>query len=115
MTLALKSIWQIINLLKMDEIIKHLERLEKLIENQNLNTKEILNFNETCQYLEVSQSHLYKLTSSGIIPHYKPNGKKIYFSRSELDSWLLRNRIDSKEEIQQKAANYILKKGRVKL
>ena len=99
----------------MDEIIKRLERLERLIESQSINTKEVLNFNETCQYLELSQSHLYKLTSTGAIPHYKPNGKKIYFNRPELDAWLLRNRADSKQEIEQEAANYLVKKGRVKL
>lgn len=99
----------------MDEIIKRLERLERLIESQSINTKEVLNFNETCQYLELSQSHLYKLTSTGAIPHYKPNGKKIYFNRPELDAWLLRNRTNSKEEIEQEAANYLVKKGRVRL
>ncbi len=99
----------------MDEIIKRLERLERLIESQSINTKEVLNFNETCQYLELSQSHLYKLTSTGAIPHYKPNGKKIYFNRPELDAWLLRNRSISKEEIEQQAANYLIKKGRVEL
>ncbi len=99
----------------MDEIIKRLERLERLIESQSINTKEVLNFKETCQYLELSESHLYKLTSSGTIPHYKPNGKKIYFNRPELDTWLLRNRTNSKEEIEQEAANYLVKKGRVRL
>ena len=99
----------------MDEIIKRLERLERLIESQSINTKEVLNFNETCQYLELSQSHLYKLTSTGAIPHYKPNGKKIYFNRPELDAWLLRNRADYKQEIEQEAANYLVKKGRVRL
>lgn len=99
----------------MDEIIKRLERLERLIESQGINTKEVLNFNEACQYLELSQSHLYKLTSTGAIPHYKPNGKKIYFNRHELDSWLLRNRDSSKDEIEQQAADYLVKKGRVQL
>ncbi len=99
----------------MDEIIKRLERLERLIESQSINTKEVLNFNEACQYLELSQSHLYKLTSSGIIPHYKPNGKKIYFNRPELNVWLLRNRTNSTKEIEQQAANYLIKKGRAEL
>ncbi|MGC9343999.1 MAG: helix-turn-helix domain-containing protein [Bacteroidales bacterium] len=99
----------------MDEIIKRLERLERLIESQGINTKEVLNFNETCQYLELSQSHLYKLTSTGAIPHYKPNGKKIYFNRYELDGWLLRNRATSKDEIEQQAADYLVKKGRAQL
>ncbi|REG84555.1 helix-turn-helix domain-containing protein [Winogradskyella sediminis] len=97
------------------KIIERLESIEKLLLEQQTLQKQVLNFNETCRYLELSQSHLYKLTSSGAIPHYKPNGKKIYFQRQELDQWLLRNRMDSQDEIEQQAADYLIKKGKVKL
>ncbi len=97
------------------KIIERLESIEKLLLEQQTLQKQVLNFNETCRYLELSQSHLYKLTSSGAIPHYKPNGKKIYFQRLELDQWLLRNRMDSQDEIEQQAADYLIKKGKVKL
>ena len=96
-------------------ILKKLERIEKLLETQQAMQKQVLNFNDTCIYLELSQSHLYKLTSTGSIPHYKPNGKKLYFNRQELDNWLLRNRSNSIDEIEQEAANYLIKKGRVQL
>ena len=86
-----------------------------MLTEQNLLKKEVLNFNEGARYLELSQSHLYKLTSSGSIPHYKPNGKKIYFNRQELDQWRLRNRCNSQEELEQQAANYLITKGRVEL
>ena len=97
------------------KIIERLESIEKLLIEQQTLQKQVLNFNETCKYLELSQSHLYKLTSTGAIPHYKPNGKKIYFQRLELDQWLLRNRMDSQDEIEQQAADYLIKKGKVKL
>ena len=96
-------------------ILTKLERIEKLLETQQAMQKQVLNFNDTCIYLELSQSHLYKLTSTGSIPHYKPNGKKLYFKREELDTWLLRNRNNSVDEIEQEAANYLIKKGRVQL
>lgn len=96
-------------------ILEKLERIEKLLETQQAMQKQVLNFNDACIYLELSQSHLYKLTSTGSIPHYKPNGKKLYFNRQELDNWLLRNRSNSIDEIQQEAANYLIKKGRVQL
>ena len=96
-------------------IIEKLDRIEKLLLEQQTMQKQVLNFNETCKYLELSQSHLYKLTSTGAIPHYKPNGKKIYFQREELDHWLLRNRMDSQDEIEQQAADYLIKKGKVRL
>lgn len=96
-------------------ILEKLERIEKLLETQQAMQKQVLNFNDACIYLELSQSHLYKLTSTGSIPHYKPNGKKLYFNRQELDIWLLRNRSNSIDEIEQEAANYLIKKGRVQL
>jgi excisionase family DNA binding protein len=96
-------------------IIKKLERIEKLLSEQQTMQKKVLNFKEACTYLELSQSHLYKLTSTSAIPHYKPNGKKIYFQREELDNWLLRNRTNSQDEIEQQAADYLIKKGKVQL
>lgn len=96
-------------------ILEKLERIEKLLETQQAMQKQVLNFNDACIYLELSQSHLYKLTSTGSIPHYKPNGKKLYFNRQELDNWLLRNRSNSIDKIEQEAANYLIKKGRVQL
>lgn len=96
-------------------ILERLTIIENLLKEQNRLQKEALSFNEACEYLEISHSHLYKLTSTDTIPHYKPNGKKIYFKRTEIDNWLLSNRSASTSEIEQQAANYLLKKGRVKL
>jgi excisionase family DNA binding protein len=100
----------------MDSIIlEKLNSIEMMLMEQNMLKKEVLSFNEAAIYLEVSHSHLYKMTSTGVIPSYKPNGKKLYFNRKELDSWLLSNRQSSQEEIEQQAANYLIKKGRVEL
>lgn len=100
----------------MDSIIlEKLESIERMLTEQNMLKKEVLNFNEAAQYLEVSHSHLYKLTSSGTIPAYKPNGKKLYFNRKELDQWLLSNKQTSVDEIDQQASDYLLKKGRINL
>lgn len=113
MTLALKSIYRIFNSIKMDSIIlQKLESIEKMLNEQTMLKKEVLSFIETSKYLDVSHSHLYKMTSNGSIPFYKPNGKKIYFNRKELDNWLLRNRNTTQDEIEQEAANYLMKKGR---
>lgn len=100
----------------MDSIIlEKLNSIEKMLMEQNMLKKEVLSFNEAAIYLEVSHSHLYKMTSTGAVPSYKPNGKKLYFNRRELDSWLLSNRQTSQEEIDQQAADYLVKNGRVKL
>lgn len=89
-------------------ILEKLERLEQRIGEQNLLMKEVLNFNDACSYLDISASHLYKLTSQKSIPHFCPQGKKLYFNRAELDEWLQRNRQTSTDEIETMAANYLL-------
>lgn len=48
---------------------------------------------EACVYLGISESLLYKLTSSKEIPHYKPRGKMLYFDKTELDAWLKQNNV----------------------
>lgn len=57
-------------------------------------TKKMLTLEEAARYLGVSKSNLYQLIHRRAIPHYKPNGKMVYFNRLELDKWLQRNRID---------------------
>ena len=89
-------------------ILEKLEKLEQRIGEQNLLMKEVLNFNDACNYLDISASHLYKLTSQKSIPHFCPQGKKLHFNRAELDEWLQRNRQTSTDEIETMAANYLL-------
>jgi len=98
------------NILILDKLT---EIAEKLTE-QNLFQKTVLNFNEACAYLDLSQSHLYKLTSARHIPHFCPQGKKLYFRRDELDSWLLRNRQLTNEELQETAADSFTRVTRAK-
>ena len=97
----------------MDEILSRLEKIEQLLISQTMLQKEVLNFNEAAEYLELSVSHLYRLTSTKQIPHFCPQGKKLYFNRQELDAWLQRNRQTTTDEIERMATDYIIKKGRV--
>lgn len=96
----------------MDAVLLEILELKKLIQEQSLLKKDVLNFNEAAQYLELSHSHLYKQTSAGEIPFYKPNGKKLYFKRSELEDWMLRNRNTTTDELTQEVANSLIKKGK---
>ena len=95
-----------------EQIFKEVQELKKLIFEQSMLHKEVLNFNEAAVYLEVSHSHLYKLTSTGTIPAYKPNGKKLYFNRQELNTWLLSNRQSSVSNIEEEVSQFKLKTGR---
>ncbi len=88
--------------IKLDE---RLNRIEKLL----IGSKKVLSFEEACDYTGISRSYMYKLTSSGDIPHSKPNGKIIFFDKERLDQWLLQNRRKSAAEIKKEALNYTLK------
>lgn len=65
--------------------------LQKLSSIENLLKKKDdkpLSFKEACTYLGYAPSYLYKLTSTGKIPHYKPTGKLLFFSKADLDDWV---------------------------
>lgn len=93
-----------------DNIIKELQELKKLIQEQNLQQKEILTLVEAAKYLGMSTSTLYKFSHQGILPKTCPNGKRIYFMRSSLDEFMRKGRKASNKEIEQEAINYISKK-----
>ena len=67
-----------------------------------------LTLKEAAEFLDFSRSYLYRLTSQGRVPCYKPEGKRVYFDRAELVDWLKRNRNRTQEETEEKAASYIV-------
>ena len=71
-------------------------------------TKNVLSFDEASKFLNLSKSYLYKLTSGNLIPHYKPQGKMLYFEKVELEAWLRQNPIKTQAQIEQEAQKYIL-------
>lgn len=79
----------------MELILKQIEELKALLQKSELNNKEFFNTNDATEYLDISISHLYKLTSRKEIPFYCPTGKKIYFKKSELDEWITNSRVKS--------------------
>lgn len=83
------------------------EQLDR-IESNLLGRKEILTFDEATQFTGLSKSYLYKLTSSQRIPHYKPAGKLVYFNRSELETWLMQNKVSTSDEMESKAQAYCM-------
>ncbi len=84
-------------------------RLEK-VEAWYFAKKEYLTFEEACEYLGVSKSKLYKMTSSFSIPCYKPEGRMLYFNREELNAWLGQNPIKTSRSHEQDAIKYVMDK-----
>ena len=72
----------------------------------NIQNNRVLSFKEGCEYLGYKKGYVYHLTSSGILPFSKPNGKKIFFDREKLEAWMLGNPSKSHEERQIDAATY---------
>ena len=68
-------------------------------------TKNLLCFKEAIEYLNVSDSFLYKMTSARKITFFKPSGKLIYFKKEDLDKWLLQKKSKAVEETEQDVNN----------
>lgn len=96
------------------EVLQRIEARQMSIETLMLSQKTVLNFDEMATYTGLSKSHLYKLTSSGGVPCYKPKGKHIFFSKIEVDQWLLQNRKATTEEIEAKVSAQSIFKTTVK-
>jgi excisionase family DNA binding protein len=96
--------------MNLENINDRLSNIEALL----LSQKTVLNFEEVAVYTGLSKSYLYKLTCSGGIPCYKPQGKHIYFNKAEIDQWLLQNRKATTKELDNQAATFVTLKNSVK-
>ncbi|MDM1508303.1 excisionase family DNA-binding protein [Myroides odoratimimus] len=91
-------------------ILEKLDYLEQLIISNN---KEILSVEELEKYTGFKKSYIYHLVHFNKIPYSKPNGKYLFFQKSEIDEWLLKNKSLSDDQIQEKAREYVLKKRNI--
>ena len=73
-------------------ILEKLTTLEILLKKKD---DKPLTFKEGCAYLGYAPSYLYKLTYRKMIPHYKPTGKMIFFSKNELDEWIYKSNVNT--------------------
>lgn len=78
----------------------------------NQQERSMLTLEEAARFLGISKSYLYKLTHGLVIPHYKPGGKLIYFQCEDLEAWMRRNRISSKDELANQAESMCMAKRR---
>mgnify|MGYP003511462127 CR=1 FL=1 len=97
-------------------ILEILDRIEKAI--AALNTTNPIQVNNTpmdvkdlSEYLKLSVSAIYKLTSTSEIPHYK-SGKRLYFKKEEIDEWIFSKRIKTRDDIENEAMEYLRKNPR---
>lgn len=70
--------------------------------------KEVLNIDELSDFIGQKKSYIYSMTSRRMIPHYK-RGKRLYFKRDEIVTWLTEHRRLTEEEIETVASNYLMR------
>ncbi len=81
----------------------HEHRIEVLESTLNA-SKEVLTLEEAALFMGLSKSSLYKMTHKHELPFFRPNGKLIYFEKSELLKWMRQNRTMSEAETNDVAA-----------
>lgn len=60
--------------------------------------KPFMDFQETCIFLGVSASCLYKYRMNNIVPYYK-TGKKLYFKKEDLEQYITLRKVRSNDEL----------------
>ena len=77
-------------------ILETLHCIEAALMDQVALTKKVLNLKEAARYLGLSESAVYRLTSDRKVNFFKPEGKKIFFNREDLEEFMMRNQIKCK-------------------
>ncbi len=53
-----------------------------------MQVKRFLNVQELCDYIDMSESYVYKMVSKKLIPHIKL-GTRTLFERNQIDNWVI--------------------------
>lgn len=94
----------------LDCLLKHLQEIER----QVYVVKDFLTIDEVADYLQISKSAVYKMTSAKEITVYKPNGKNIFILRDDLKKWIRRNPVLSYDELEQEANLRVFQLGKTR-
>jgi len=93
----------------MSEILELKNELKELKNITLIGVKKALTMKDVALLTGLSMSHLYKKCSSKEIPHWKSGGGKLtYFSKEEIEAWMLQNRVKTAAELESEATNYIV-------
>ena len=97
---------------QMTKLIADLQKRVETLEDMLEAGKEVLTVEEAAKFIGMARSSLYKMTSDQTIPFYRPNGKMIFFEKTDLLSWIRKNRVSSREEIEEEARLHMQKLSR---
>lgn len=79
-------------------------RIERLV---LIGSKDALDTSEVAIMLNLSESRIRHLVSAREIPHYK-QGNKTFFSKKEIERWMLSRRVPTNAEIDSLATTRIV-------
>ena len=82
------------------------DKLDHIATLTLMGTKAVLDIDETVLFTGLSRGHLYRLTSEKRIPHFK-KCRKLYFKKSDLEEWMMSNRVLTEDEIRDRASTYV--------
>ena len=86
-----------------------IELIDEKLSVFRLEQKSIMTVDDLSEYLGLQPSYIRKMTHNREIPYYKPNGKKLYFQREEIDEWILSSRVATAEELRSEARRRVKK------
>lgn len=78
-----------------------------IMENLLRDAKQVLTLEEAALFMGISKSSLYKMTHKHELTFFRPNGKIIYFEKSELLNWMRQNRSMSEAETKAAATKHM--------
>ena len=91
----------------LSKLVAELQGRVKSLEQLLHQGKDVLTLEEAAKFMGIARSSLYKMTHEQTIPFYKPNGKMIFFEKSDLLAWVRKNRVSSEVEISEEAERII--------
>lgn len=97
----------ILKVLTTEQLNQLIQEIKAEIRKEQYLAEQILTFNEATEFLTLSKSALYKLTSKKEITHFSPGGKMIYFRKSDLENWVLNSKIISVKDVNLEGENYL--------
>ena len=78
---------------------KFFDELAEIKSLITISNAEYIGIDEASKHLGLSKNYLYSLVHKGKIPFYKPNGKKIYFNKLELNEWIAKSKVRTLDEM----------------
>lgn len=89
-----------------EELASVMERLKAIERMTLLAAKNVLVLDDVALLTGYSKKYLRLLIARREIPHYR-RGNRLYFSRDEIDEWMLEQRVPTNGEIEVQAVGYI--------